>query len=61
MAFPDDISKRFFAQKIEAAGSGDFRTEPGQPIEASNQIRGIDDCFLDILENESREQIESAV
>jgi hypothetical protein len=35
--------------------------KPGQPIESSNQKRETGDCFLKILENESREQIQSVI
>jgi hypothetical protein len=42
-------------QKVEAAGFGELRTEPGQPIEPSNQNRGAVDCLPRILENKSRE------
>lgn len=42
-------------QKVELAGFGELRTEPGQPIETSNQYRGAEDCFSGVLENEPRE------
>jgi hypothetical protein len=42
-------------QKIAAAGFGELRAKPGQPIELSNQHREAGDCFPKTLENESRE------
>jgi hypothetical protein len=42
-------------EKVAAAGFGELRTKPGQPIEPSNQNRRADDYFPKILENESRE------
>jgi hypothetical protein len=48
-------------QKVELARLGELRTEPGQPIEPLNQDRGADDCLLEMLENESRDQINGVV
>jgi hypothetical protein len=52
--FLGSISNSFFSQKVELAGFGELRIEPGQLIETSNQNGEVGDCFPKVLKDKSR-------